>query len=157
MRPDWDQYFLDIAKAVAARADCRRRRVGAVLTEGNRIVGTGYNGAPSGSSLSCVNGQCPRGLMTNASVKPGSQYESGFGRCIAVHAEANALLHSVTVLRGGLAGTMYVTTEPCLDCMKLMAAAGLWKVVWDGSPIPAIGETRSIHSLEMHLWLAKAK
>ncbi len=50
-RPTWDEYFLGIAAAVSQRADCRRRRVGAVLVAQHRIVATGYNG----SSHGCVN------------------------------------------------------------------------------------------------------
>ena len=49
MRPNWDEYFLGIAAAVAQRADCERRQVGAVVIgPDHRIVGTGYNGAPAG-------------------------------------------------------------------------------------------------------------
>src|SRR5690606_13137912 len=48
-RPSWDEYFLEIAEAVSARADCSRRKVGAVIVSSDRrIVGTGYNGAPAG-------------------------------------------------------------------------------------------------------------
>jgi dCMP deaminase len=47
-RPDWDDYFLGIARAVAARGECVRSRVGAVLVRDNRIVATGYNGVPAG-------------------------------------------------------------------------------------------------------------
>jgi dCMP deaminase len=61
VRPDWDGYFLGIASAVAARADCTRRQVGAVIVKGNRIVSTGYNGAPSGLPGCLTDGRCPRG------------------------------------------------------------------------------------------------
>src|ERR1700722_5448284 len=47
-RPDWDTYFIGIAWAVSARADCRRQQFGCVIVNQNRIVSTGYNGAPSG-------------------------------------------------------------------------------------------------------------
>lgn len=59
-RPGWDQYFLGIAQAVSARADCTRRKVGAVIVKDRRIVSTGYNGAASGEG-SCLAGDCPRG------------------------------------------------------------------------------------------------
>lgn len=63
-RPSWDDYFVTIARAVAARSDCRRRQVGAVLVdESHRIVGTGYTGAPSGHP-GCLEGACPRGLLS---------------------------------------------------------------------------------------------
>ena len=91
-RPGWDEYFVNIARAVAERSDCRRRKVGAVLVDtGRRIVGTGYTGAPSGHP-GCLEGACPRGLLSYDEVKEFSAYDSGPGRCISVHAEANALL-----------------------------------------------------------------
>ena len=38
-RPDWHAWGVGIATAVAARADCTRRRVGAVVfDEANRIL-----------------------------------------------------------------------------------------------------------------------
>jgi len=132
-RIGWDDYFMAIAWAVSRRADCTRRMVGALLVEStsNRIIGSGYNGAPSKSAESCLDGGCPRGLRSNDEIAPGSAYDGSVegGRCIAVHAEANALLHS---FRGipSVAGTMYVTTEPCPDCWKLMAAGGVIRVVW---------------------------
>jgi len=46
IRPGWDEYFINIAKAVSARATCLRRRYGAVITKVN-IISTGYNGAPT--------------------------------------------------------------------------------------------------------------
>lgn len=49
-RPDWDTYFLGVADAVAVRADCRRRQVGAVIvSEDRRIISTGYNGGREAS------------------------------------------------------------------------------------------------------------
>ena len=48
-RPGWHDWGVGIAYAVAQRADCTRRRVGAVVfDEANRILATGYNGAPIG-------------------------------------------------------------------------------------------------------------
>src|SRR5208282_5056658 len=59
-RPGWDLYFLAIAEAVAERADCTRRKVGAVITIGNRSAVCGYNGSPPGAR-GCLEGKCPRG------------------------------------------------------------------------------------------------
>ncbi len=62
--PGWDDYFLGIATAVAARAKCTRRRVGAVLTIDHRIIATGYNGAAPGED-DCLAGACPRGQLSD--------------------------------------------------------------------------------------------
>ncbi len=47
-RPDWDLYFIRIAKEVASRSTCPRAAVGAVIVKNNRILSTGYNGAAPG-------------------------------------------------------------------------------------------------------------
>lgn len=47
-RPDWDQYFMDIARVVARRSTCLRRNVGALIVKDRRILASGYNGAPAG-------------------------------------------------------------------------------------------------------------
>lgn len=125
-RPGWDEYFLRLAQAVALRADCRRRKVGAVLVKGRRVVSTGYNGAAAGKS-SCLAGDCPRGLLSYADCQAFGSYAN----CIAVHAEANALLyanHAETVN-----GTMYITCEPCADCLKLLDGALVAEVIY-GDP-----------------------
>ena len=48
---------------------------------------------------------------------------------MAVHAEANALLYCDREdLRGA---TLYITTDPCDGCLKLIEASGIVRVVWD--------------------------
>lgn len=127
VRPGWDQYFLGIAAAVARRADCRRRRVGAVLVSNHRIVATGYNGAPSGGP-SCLAGQCPRGLLTAAELSAGSSYDTGPGSCIALHAEQNCLLYADRSRAEH--ATIYITHAPCEGCRRMIAGSGVDRAVW---------------------------
>ena len=47
-RPDWDEYFMEIAEVVRKRSTCLRRKVGAIIVKDSRILATGYNGAPAG-------------------------------------------------------------------------------------------------------------
>lgn len=124
-RPDWDEYFLGIAEAVSARADCRRRKVGAVIVDvEKRIVSTGYNGAYPGGP-SCLAGDCPRAFST---VVSGSSYDTGPGVCHAVHGEMNAILFADRErLRGA---TLYITDEPCDGCRKQIRSTPIHKVVW---------------------------
>ncbi|EFC86482.1 deaminase [Parafrankia sp. EUN1f] len=130
-RPDWDTYFLDIARAVAARGDCTRRQVGAVLVKGSRVRSTGYNGTAPGRP-GCLAGACPRGRKTTVEVPAGSPYDD----CIATHAEANALLYA-DGRQDTEGSTLYLTTEPCAWCQKLIRAAGVAQVVWPGCRIIA--------------------
>lgn len=123
-RPDWDTYFIDIAKAVAARGECTRSQVGAVLVRDERIRATGYNGAPRGKP-SCLDGACPR--ATSAAVPAVSSYDDGPTACIALHAEQNALLYASRDDTEG--GTLYVTREPCADCQRMIDGSGITRVV----------------------------
>ena len=47
-RQNKDNYYLDIAAAVAMRSTCLRRHYGAVVVNDDNIISTGYNGAPRG-------------------------------------------------------------------------------------------------------------
>lgn len=129
-RPHWDLYYLNIAEAVAARADCTRRRVGAVIIDyNNRPLGQGYNGAPPGKPGCLSMGACPRGQMSIDDILPGSSYDTGAGSCIAVHAEINAILDAGG-RRACLGATLYVTDKPCDGCSRIIEAAGISRVVY---------------------------
>ncbi|MCP9209637.1 deoxycytidylate deaminase [Streptomyces sp. NEAU-Y11] len=145
-RPDWDTWAIGIAEAVSKRGDCTRRQVGAVLLDENhRVIGCGYNGGPSGGA-SCLEGACPRGLHHLSgdscacggvwpcmqAAPPGSSYDtSPGGQCIAIHAEVNALL-DVSDRRRLEGSTLYITTDPCLGCQKIIGNTGVARVVWPG-------------------------
>jgi dCMP deaminase len=135
LRPDWDEYFINIAKAVSTRATCLRRKYGAVITKDNIIVSTGYNGAPSGMKDCLDVGRCSRKELQ---VPHGERYEL----CHSVHAEANAIIRaSVDELQGA---TIYISgsaaersecnAEPCMMCKRMILNAGIAKVVYsDGN------------------------
>lgn len=123
-RPTWDDYYLNIAKAVSARGDCVRAQHGAVVVKDHKIVSTGYNGTPAGDERSCGStGQCPRALDQTAQHAKGE-----YDLCWSTHAEANALLRASW---GDLLGaTLYITGQPCPGCSKLIASAGIERVVY---------------------------
>ena len=123
-RADWDHYFLNIAGETATRSNCVRARHGAVIVKNRRISSTGYNGPPSGHAH-CDEGACPRAQESNV---------SGWGHdnCIAIHAEANAILYSSPVERDG--ATIFITGVPCFTCAKLIANSGISEVVTTGDP-----------------------
>lgn len=133
-RLDWDEWGLQIAQAAATRADCTRRKVAAVLMRPDHsIVSTGYNGGPSGG-LSCLKGECPRGLMTAEQVTPlTTSYDTGAGACIALHAEQNALLRATWDEMQG--ATLYITCEPCPGCLRMIKGTPIARVVWPESSL----------------------
>lgn len=127
-RPGWDEYFLGICRAVSARADCTRRKVGAVIVgTDHRIISTGYNGPPPGEPGCLSDGECPRGQKSIAELPSGGSYDSGPDTvCIAIHAEANAVIYAGREARGG---TIYCTDKPCYGCYKLIRGAGIENII----------------------------
>lgn len=124
-RPTWTETFLKVAEVVAERATCSRRKVGAVLALDNRIVSTGYNGSPPGK-VHCTSGGCPRGQYSHSEIPKDADYNQY--PCVAVHAEANAIIRAGHALTKG--ATLYVTTEPCLQCKNLIQGAEVERVIW---------------------------
>ena len=120
-RPDWTEYFLDIAKAVGRRATCLRRRYGAIIVKDKIIISTGYNGAPRGEANCIDTGNCERERLH---VPKGQNYEL----CVAVHAEQNAISDAA---RRGVSvngATAYITHFPCVNCAKILISAGIKSV-----------------------------
>ncbi len=123
-RPSWDEYFLDIAKLVASRSTCLRRRVGAVFVRDKRILTTGYNGAPSGLRH-CEEMGC---IREREGIPSGERHEL----CRGIHAEQNAILQAAQFgisLRGSV---LYCTDQPCVLCAKMLINTGVERIVVSG-------------------------
>ena len=119
-RPSDDELFMRVAHQVATRSLCDRDQVGAVIVDTQlRITGTGRNGPPAGfthNELTCSH-WCLRAAH-------GSRYaEPDYSDCPSIHAEANALLSSDRSRHEG--GTIYITSDPCWSCAKMIANSGL--------------------------------
>lgn len=122
-RPGWDRYFMDIAHVVAARANCSRRRVAAVIVRDRRIVSTGYNGTPRGVK-NCFEGGCRR-CSGNA---PSGR---SLSECVCSHAEENAITQAAYYGIAVRDGTLYCTLSPCLTCAKMIINSGIREVVYE--------------------------
>lgn len=103
----------------ATRGTCPRRQVGCVLVDrNNRVLSIGYNGTPPGmphcTDEPCAGAECPSG--------------EGLDKCEATHAEQSALIacrdiHSIH--------TAYVTTSPCIHCIKLLLQTACKRIVFN--------------------------
>ena len=113
-RVTWDQYFMDIARVVATRSTCDRKHVGALIERDRLILATGYNGSI-------------RGLPHCDDV--GHLMEDG--HCVrTVHAEANAIVQAARCGVRVAGASIYVTASPCFGCFKLIANAGMKRIVF---------------------------
>ena len=105
---------MDIAEVVATRATCDRKHVGAVIVRDKTLLSTGYNGSIRGLP------HCD---------EAGHMMEDG--HCVrTTHAEANAIVQAA---RNGVrieAASIYVTASPCWACFRLIANAGIRRIVF---------------------------
>ena len=105
---------MEIARVVASRATCDRKLVGALLVRDRMILSTGYNGSIRGMP------HCD---------DAGHMLENG--HCVAtIHAEANAILQAA---KNGVridGADIYTTASPCWPCFKLIANAGLRRIIF---------------------------
>jgi dCMP deaminase len=127
-----DQYYLNIAREVAARSTCLRRKFGAVIVKSKQIISTGYCGAPRGTANCSDIGAC---LRNQLGAKKGEHYEW----CRSVHGEANAIIHAsrfdmmgATLYLIGLeasTGQIVPDAEPCRMCKRMIINAGINRVI----------------------------
>jgi len=108
-RPSWDEYFMSMAFLISTRSVCERLRVGCVIVstgeQKNRLIAAGYNGFLPGTPH-------------QSRVRDGHEQAT-------VHAEQNAIADAA---RRGISVegcVAYVTHYPCINCAKIIAAAGI--------------------------------
>ena len=110
-RISWDEYFIQITELISKRGTCPRKKVGALIVKENKIIASGYNGAPVGmkhcSEAGCIikNDHCVR----------------------VIHAEINALLQAGKEAKDA---KLYCTCLPCEICFKLCIQAGIKEIVY---------------------------
>lgn len=127
MRKSWDEYFMEIAEMVKTRSTCIRRQVGAVIVKDNRIIATGYNGAPSGLKH-CTEVGCERQRLN---IPSGQRHEL----CRALHAEQNAIIQAAKIGASTEGATIYITISPCVICAKMLINAGIKRIIYrEGYP-----------------------
>jgi len=136
-RPTKSEYYIEIARSVAMRSTCLRRRFGAVIVKNDQIISTGYNGAPR-QTPNCIDlGYCVR---TEKNIPAGQNYEL----CRAVHAEMNAVIHASRLDMVGAdlyligieveTGLPVLEVMPCLLCKRVIINAGIARVILPDQP-----------------------
>ena len=124
-RPDWDEYFMNIANAVKTRSNCLSRSKGAILVKNKQLISTGYNGTPR-NVKNCDEGGCQRcAERKEGKLKSGEDLD----RCACSHAEENAITQAAFHGINTEGATMYTTHSPCNTCSKMIINAGIVRVV----------------------------
>ena len=153
MRISKEEYYLGIAKAVALRSPCLRRKYGAIIVKNDTIVSTGYNG-PARGSTNCEEVGCIKEILN-------LPHYSGYDYCPAVHAEENAVINAARNGNSVIDGTLYLygidvkTNEPvagmpCPRCKRVLINAGIKEVV-------TIDESGNITKYDVKSWVEEDK
>ena len=126
-------FYLGLAETISKQSKCHGGNWGVVIVKNDIILGTGYNGPARGVA------HC------NPCRRTGFQKGEGYDKCIAVHAEVNAIIQS-----GGrercLGATLYIASHnrpwdasvkynmgmgnfPCNNCARTIVNAGIKYVI----------------------------
>lgn len=111
----WDEYFMGIALLSANRSKDPNTQVGAcIVSNDNRILSIGYNGAPRGLHDDIMKWDREGDFLN-------TKY------AYVCHGELNAILN----YRGDLTGSkIYVALFPCNECAKAIIQAGIKEVIY---------------------------
>lgn len=126
MRPDWNQYFMLMAKQVALRSGCNSRKNGAIIVKNGRMIASGYNGSVAGTQQCTDMGEhyCYR---RDNKIPDSDKYN----HCPAIHAEQNALNQAAEFGISVHGGIMYQTLQPCIVCLKNIAQVGIKHIFYE--------------------------
>ena len=121
-RPSWDDYFLEVAHAIAKRATCDRGLSGCVIAKNKQLLVTGYVGAPAGLP------HCDEAGHQMKKVVHEDGHETS--HCVrTVHAEQNAICQAAKLGVGIDGATLYCRMTPCRTCAMLIINCGIVRVV----------------------------
>jgi dCMP deaminase len=109
-RPSWDEYFMMLAIFASKRSSCDRQHVGCVIVQDARLISAGYNGHIAGAPHT-------------------SKVVDGHEQ-MTIHAEANAIADSAARGVEIKGATAYITHYPCINCAKMLIAAGIKRIVY---------------------------
>jgi dCMP deaminase len=156
-RPTWDEIHMLDAIRVSTRSSCLVRPVGASLVRENRVIASGYNGAPPGIKNCLDLGECfyqriafedsKKGLGSYEQLK-----EERKPLCIAVHAEVNAQSQCAKYGPSSVGSTLYITNMSCPTCTRneILAKGVVGVKVWKSylaNPILTLDEKTATENL----------
>jgi dCMP deaminase len=108
---NWDEYFMNLAYAVAEKSSDPSTKVGCVIVDrDNKVVSVGYNEFPDNADMK---------YMT---------YERPMKYALMVHSEMMALLNAKVSVKGCKS---YVTLASCENCLKHQIYAGIKEIIYD--------------------------
>jgi len=103
--------MMGIAQEAAKQSTDSNTKVGAVLCNGDQVLGIGYNGTLSGFDNNCKD-------------------DKGNTLSTVVHAEINALAKVARSTQSSEGSALYTTLAPCIHCVLSLVQSGIQEVYY---------------------------
>ena len=139
MKQKFIDYYMDIAELTSKLSSAIRLNVGAVIVKGNKILGTGYNGMPTGWTNECEYKEYMPGDSWDVQLYPLEEYDTTVEsnrryRLVTkdevLHAEMNCLMKVAASTESSEGAIMFCTTAPCIHCAKAIYQSGIKELVY---------------------------
>lgn len=139
MKPKFIDYYMDIAELTSKLSSAIRLNVGAVIVKGNKILGTGYNGMPTGWTNECEYKEYMPGDSRDIQLYPFEEYDPTVEsnrryRLVTkdevLHAEMNVISKVSASTESSEGATLFVTHAPCIHCAKAIYQSGIKQVYY---------------------------
>ena len=126
IKTKWNERFMRLAREIGTWSSCIRdnRQVGCVIIKNNRVMTTGYNGAPAGVKSCAERNEC---LREKNHIESGTRAEV----CYSVHAEQNAIIQAAKLGISLDGAELYCTHQPCSLCSKMIINSGIKRIYFE--------------------------
>ena len=117
-----DKIFLNIAKEISKMSNCVKYQVGCLIAKNSRIISTGFNGTPS-KFINCDQ-------YFDKKNYDGDEHRE-WSKKFEIHAEMNAIMFAAKEGIETEGSVMYITMQPCHNCLKHIKQAGIVTVIYE--------------------------
>ena len=112
MKQKWINMYMDICIRISQESKSKRLQVASLLVKDNNIISWGINGLPEGS------------------VEHSLEDEEGNTKLDTIHSEIHAIIYAARLGHSTVGSTLFVTHNPCLNCVSSIVSAGITHVVY---------------------------
>lgn len=118
-------YIYELSKVTEQMSNCVSRKVVAIIFKDDDILEIATNGVPY-KLVNCKDsGECKRRAL-------GFKSGEGMDKCIAEHAESNAISRCAKYGKSTNGAFIFINTPPCASCVKKIFEAGIVKIYYSG-------------------------
>lgn len=131
MKPKFIDYYMKMADITSELSYAKRLQVGAVIVKNHQVIGTGYNGMPTGWENNCENVEFTydERYTYNSNDWKFDEETKKYVRLKTkpevLHAESNAIAKVSRSTESSEGSTLFCTHAPCIQCAKLIYQSGI--------------------------------